>query len=457
MVTAIIPTLNEELRIGSIIDFLKQSKEISEIIVIDDGSTDDTFAIAKRHGAKVFLSSMLGKGASMADGLGRATNENVLFLDGDIYGFDVNLVEKMISPLIYNSADFVKGKFKRKAGRVTELTAKPLLKAFFPELAVFNQPLGGIIAGSKEFLNKIKFENDYGVDVGLLIDVNQLGARIIEADIGTIEHDHQSLEALTKMSSQVVTAILLRAARYKRLKPLSLNEAVEKERTDEIKYESIISKIDFRKKIALFDMDGTLIEGSFVEHVAKFTDRQHELHKYLGRHDLDSVYRTNMIAKILEGIPKKIFEKIAKTVPLKPHAQDTIVELRKRGFQVGIITDSYFIASELIKKRVFADFSIAHHLHFHKGFATGDLTISPFMVVEGGCSEHLICKSNFINRLKKNTAGLVPDILSVGNGQNDICLFQSSNNSLAVFPTSEMVAAAAHNSIDALSDCLKYA
>lgn len=455
MVTAIIPTLNEEKRIGQIIDFLKKQTMISEIIVIDDGSTDATFTIAQEAGAKVFLSSMLGKGASMADGLGRAQNDNILFLDGDIYGFADDLVDRMMSPILNNEADFVKGKFRRTAGRVTSLTAKPLLKTFFPELAGIEQPLGGIVSGHKSFFEKVSFENDYGVDIGLLIDIFQFGARIVEADIGFIEHDHQNLSALSNMSLQIVRAILDRASKYHRLHKASIQDSYERDRVHGVQFGSLMERIQDNKELILFDMDGTLIEGSFVDYLASYTGRKSELKGLLGNHQLDPVYRTEMIAKILTGIPHQIFKKIAMTIPLKPGAQETIVALKKKGFQIGIITDSYFVAAEIIRKRLFADFSIAHLLHFRKGRATGDISISPFMQIQGGCPHHKMCKSNFIDHLRQNFPNRFPRIVSVGNGENDICLFRKSHDSLAIYPQSNHVVESARYHIPYLSAALK--
>ena len=135
MVSVVIPTLNEEKRIYDVVKFCKSSALVQEVIVIDDGSTDETFSKAKAAGAKVFFSSMLGKGTSMLDGLWKAQSDIVLYLDGDIFNFSQEMIELMARPLIENRCDYVKGRFHRSAGRVTALTAKPLLKAFFPEIA----------------------------------------------------------------------------------------------------------------------------------------------------------------------------------------------------------------------------------------------------------------------------------------------------------------------------------
>lgn len=456
MVTAIIPTLNEEKRIGEIIAYLQSKPVVTEIIIIDDGSTDTTLSIAKSAGAKAYLSSMLGKGTSMADGLNRAQNDIVLYLDGDIYGFDQNLVETMTSPLLANRADFVKGRFHRQAGRVTALTAKPLLKLFFPDLVEIEQPLGGIVAARKSFLDKVKFELDYGVDIGLLIDIHHIGARIVEADIGSIEHDHQSLDALSKMSFQITRTILEKASKYKKLSIAHVRDSSEVDRKSGIQLGSLISKIKKDKNLILFDMDGTLVEGSFIHSLAKYTGKTEELSGLLGNHNLDARYRAKMIAKVLAGIPKSTFEKVAATIPLKPYAQRTIVELKKLGFQVGIITDSYLVAAETVRRRIFADFSIAHFLLFRNNLATGDIILSPFMEFEDGCEEHALCKSNFIRHLKILLPDQIPHIMAVGNGENDTCLFKSVNDSFAIYPQSLTVIRSAKNVILTLDEIIEY-
>lgn len=456
MVTAIIPTLNEAGRVGALIDYLKTRPLVTEILVIDDGSIDDTAAIARSRGADVSLSTMLGKGASMMDGLLRAQNDVVLFLDGDIFDFQNDLVDVMVAPLLADQADFVKGTFRRKAGRVTALTARPLLKTFFPELAGLRQPLGGIVAGRRGFLKTLTFENDYGVDVGLLIDVFLNGARVAEADIGSIDHDHQSLEALSAMSFQVVRTILDRAAKYGRLNPLSIKDSVERERVARMQSREILGRIDSEKKLILFDMDGTLTEGRFIEHLTEETGRRHKIDGLLGNRQIDPILRAELIARTLAGIPKHVFESVAARVPLKPEAAETVIALRKAGFQVGIITDSYFIASEVIRKRVFADFSIAHLLHFSKGAATGRIALSPLMQIEDGCPLHDLCKANFVAHLRTHFADTFVPHLAIGNGENDICLFASSRKGLAVDPETQRVEQLAGAKIETLLETLDH-
>ena len=151
-VSVVIPALNEAARIAEVVRYALSDAMTGEVIVIDDSSVDDTAHLAREAGATVITSSMLGKGVSMRDGAKAAQYDVVVYLDGDLTGLQPNIITDLATPILAGQADFVKGQFGRRAGRVTELTAKPMLKLFFPELSEFTQPLGGIIAARRSLL-----------------------------------------------------------------------------------------------------------------------------------------------------------------------------------------------------------------------------------------------------------------------------------------------------------------
>ena len=185
--SVIIPALNEAKRIAEVVQYALSDPATGEVIVVDDCSIDQTAELAKQAGATVITSSMLGKGASMQDGIGIAQHEILVYLDGDLTGLRPNIISDLIRPITAESKDFVKARFGRSGGRVTELTAKPMLKLFFPELSEFSQPLGGIIAARKSLLQQMHFEDGYGVDIGLLIDADLAGAQLTQVDIGGLD------------------------------------------------------------------------------------------------------------------------------------------------------------------------------------------------------------------------------------------------------------------------------
>lgn len=60
-------------------------------------------------------------------------------------------------------------------------------------------------------------ESDYGVDIGILIDAVEMGAKTEEIYLGYLDHDERELDALDGTAKQVTRVILDRAAKYKRL------------------------------------------------------------------------------------------------------------------------------------------------------------------------------------------------------------------------------------------------
>jgi HAD superfamily phosphoserine phosphatase-like hydrolase len=154
-------------------------------------------------------------------------------------------------------------------------------------------------------------------------------------------------------------------------------------------------------------------------------------------------------------VTRELFEQTAREMPLTPGARETVVELRKAGYRVGVVSDSFRLAAEVVRRRVFADFSIAHLLRFRRGRATGRILLAPAMIHPGGCPHHTHCKVNVMLHLM-NRMGIGPDrVLAVGDGENDVCMLQAAGTSVAFRPTRERVRAAARHVVEgALSDAL---
>ena len=216
-VSVIIPAYNEEDTVATVVEVVKQAAFVDEIIVVNDGSSDNTEAEAAKAGARVIThKTNKGKGEALFTGYREAECDIIAFIDADIHNLTSKKVEAMIIPILEGKTDITKTKFARARGRVTELTAKPLLNFFFPEIT-FEQPLSGQFAARKDVLKRINFEKDYGVDVGIVIDADVLGISITEVDIGAIEHDMSTLEDLNLMANEVVRTIMSRANKYGRV------------------------------------------------------------------------------------------------------------------------------------------------------------------------------------------------------------------------------------------------
>ena len=216
-VSIVIPAYNEEATVAQVVSVARKLDYVDEVIVVDDGSTDRTVEEAESAGATVISHLMNeGKGSAIKTGFKESHGDIVAFIDADVSNFTSEKIDKIIRPILEDRTDITKTKFARESGRVTELTAKPLLGFFFPELN-YEQPLSGQFAGKRSALNKIRFEKDYGVDVGIVLDADVHGIKILEVDIGEISHDLSPLADLNKMANEVVRTIIDRAVEYGRV------------------------------------------------------------------------------------------------------------------------------------------------------------------------------------------------------------------------------------------------
>ncbi|MFO7814838.1 MAG: glycosyltransferase [Halanaerobiales bacterium] len=116
-IKALIPAFNEEKTIGNIIDILNSIPLIDEVIVVDDGSVDNTYQEADARGAQVIkLDKNRGKGAALQEGIARIETDVILLLDGDLIGLTDVHIYKLINPLLADEADMTIGIFKKGRG-----------------------------------------------------------------------------------------------------------------------------------------------------------------------------------------------------------------------------------------------------------------------------------------------------------------------------------------------------
>ncbi|HMO34144.1 MAG TPA: HAD-IB family phosphatase [Lacibacter sp.] len=423
MITVIIPVLNEAETIEQVVRFAFAHEQVSEVLVVDDKSIDDTVALARKAGAKVITSTKLGKGASMKDGLLCASNDLLVFLDGDIDPYPPNTIRDLTDPLLNDTHDFVKATFGRNAGRVTELVAKPLLNILFPELAEFDQPLSGMIAGRKSYFEKIDFYDDYGVDIGILIDMHLMKARITEVNIGYIDNKSRPWQALGKMSKEVSRAIIQKAMKQDKsnvtLEELQSLSEIRDQMDFAIK-ESLVGL----EKMALFDMDNTLLRGRFIDTCSRLYGFEKELYTIRASGN-DAVITTKNIARLLKGLNISQILAVADSIPLVDDAVEVVQELKQRGYVVGIISDSYDVVTNHIKTKIGADFSLSNELEFSKSVATGEVKIPSFLFHnERSRCAHTICKTNAVQHILEHYNIDINNTIAIGDSENDLCMIR---------------------------------
>jgi glycosyltransferase involved in cell wall biosynthesis len=217
-ISVIVPAFNEEEHVGKIVKMAKAVDEVDEVLLIDDGSEDDTVKAAKQADAKVVsFKKNRGKGYAMKKGCEIAKGDILIFIDADLKNINPKKIKRILNPF-KEGYEFVKTRFDRRGGRVTRLTAKPLLSHFFPEIEKkFEQPLSGQIGIKKKLMKRLDLEEDMGVDIGILIDVVEMNAKTKQVYFGWLIHDEKELKDLDNMARIISRVILDKAAKYDRV------------------------------------------------------------------------------------------------------------------------------------------------------------------------------------------------------------------------------------------------
>lgn len=188
----VIPVYNESENIKNVLDDIKKLslKVPYEILVVDDGSKDNTFEIAKDNGAKVLrFEQNKGKGNALIEGIKNVNGDIIIFMDGDGQDNAEDIIN-LIKP-IYNGADFVNGSrflgiFEegsiKKSNFYITLCANKLIGLLFKYEVT--DCFAGFRAFKRSSIKNMKLESkEYEIETEMLIKSIVLGLNIVEIPV----------------------------------------------------------------------------------------------------------------------------------------------------------------------------------------------------------------------------------------------------------------------------------
>lgn len=188
---AVVPCKDEADRIGATLAGLRQVVGTGPIVVVDDGSTDNTAALAEAAGARVVRHGVnRGKAAALESGVdallageGGRDCAAILFVDGDLEGSAANL-SVLADPVLAGDADMAIATLPAQKqagggrGRVVRLARAGIRRLTGREML---QPLSGMRALTPAAFEAARpLPPRWGVEVGLTVAILQAGMRVIE-------------------------------------------------------------------------------------------------------------------------------------------------------------------------------------------------------------------------------------------------------------------------------------
>lgn len=203
-ICALIPAYNEEKTVSHVVTITKSLPEIKRVIVINDGSDDETAKVARMAGAEVIdLKKNSGKGAALKAGFDECNAEIVIMLDADLIGLKKEHIYSLVNPIINNEYDMTVGIFN-EGRNITDIGQK------------ISPHLSGQRALKGEILNKIQNLDNTGYGVEVIINryVKKHGQikKVRLPDLTHVIKEEkrgfwQGLKSRTKMYKEVLKAV----------------------------------------------------------------------------------------------------------------------------------------------------------------------------------------------------------------------------------------------------------
>ncbi|PKM86845.1 MAG: glycosyl transferase family 2 [Firmicutes bacterium HGW-Firmicutes-12] len=177
-VSVVIPAYNEEKYISGVLAPLQGIEAIREVIVVSDGSTDNTVSEAKKWNVAIInIEHNIGKGGAMYAGFKAAKEDYILFLDADLIGLKREHILSLILPVINDEADMTLGIFGQ--GRIKT----DLAQIIAPSLT------GQRCINKKWFYDfKTWADAGFGVETALTYFAMQKGIRIKNVNLPEMTH-----------------------------------------------------------------------------------------------------------------------------------------------------------------------------------------------------------------------------------------------------------------------------
>ncbi|MCF6465886.1 glycosyltransferase family 2 protein [Clostridium sp. Cult2] len=206
----VVPVYNEADKIVDTIIGLKTIELIDEIVIVNDGSTDNTAEVIEKLDVSIItLPENRGKGYAMRKAIEEKNYDYIGFVDGDLGQTSVE-VEKLIYPVISNEVDFTIAKFSKASVETSIKGGFGLVKAlakkgvYFYTKKEINTSLSGQRIYKKEIMESMEYiPNRYGIEVAMTIQALENGYTFKEIPVNmTHRYTDRSLKGFKHRGKQ---------------------------------------------------------------------------------------------------------------------------------------------------------------------------------------------------------------------------------------------------------------
>ncbi|KAL2009146.1 hypothetical protein VTN00DRAFT_7340 [Thermoascus crustaceus] len=183
------------------------------------------------------------------------------------------------------------------------------------------------------------------------------------------------------------------------------------------------------KRLAVFDMDSTLIQNEVIDEIAKFTGVEKEVSEITARAMNGEIdFSTSLKARVslLKGVPADVFEKLKSIITISPGARELCKALRALGYRLAVLSGGFQPLADWLAGELGLDYAFANHLEIDPTTQTltGNLVPS-FPIIDAAQKRTLLCSLAAENSIP------ISQTLAVGDGANDLLMLHAAGLGVA--------------------------
>ncbi len=208
-VSVIVPARNEADTIARVVETMGAMPHVDEVVVVDNGSSDDTARVAQAADGRVVAEARPGMGHAIRAGFVAARNDWVMKVDADLDRFDTSLFGRMIEARA-PGIGLIKGRWQdpRDPMPMTRYLVQPALRQMFPTLGTLEAPNSGLYAFDRSLIALPEIVGDYAADLDVMLRIHAAGAGVAEVDIGRLENNPRDPSHYAAMSDTIMAFFL---------------------------------------------------------------------------------------------------------------------------------------------------------------------------------------------------------------------------------------------------------
>ncbi|CAZ80788.1 unnamed protein product [Tuber melanosporum] len=181
------------------------------------------------------------------------------------------------------------------------------------------------------------------------------------------------------------------------------------------------------KRLAVFDMDSTLIEQEVIDEIAKFIGVEDQVSSITARAmngEIDFTESLRQRAALLKGVPSTVFQQLRSSITFTPGVRELCRALKTLGYKLAVLSGGFIPLAEYVKGQLDFDYAHANNLVVSEDgkFLTGDLS---------GPIVHAERKALLLEEIAKENGIALEQTMAIGDGANDLLMMKKAGLGIA--------------------------